>query len=299
MNEAFRLKYDNYLKSIETNLENLLAEGSYSMQDKVYSAARYSLLAGGKRLRPVLLLSVAETLSADFSSAVKLACAIEMIHTYSLIHDDLPCMDNDDLRRGKPTCHKAFGEAVAVLAGDALLNRAYELVLDAVSPELPGSFEAGQTLAAAAGLRGMIAGQSMDIEAESTTLNLILLAELHKKKTGALINASLLAAARLANANSNTIRMLSGYSDAIGLAFQIQDDILDVTADQQLLGKSTGKDERDHKSTYVTLLGLAGAQKKLQETDNDARKFLSQLGAAGYDVSFLQGMTDFLLIRNY
>ena len=299
MNEAFRLKYDNYLKSIETNLENLLAEGSYSMQDKVYSAARYSLLAGGKRIRPVLLLSVAETLSADFSSAVKLACAIEMIHTYSLIHDDLPCMDNDDLRRGKPTCHKAFGEAVAVLAGDALLNRAYELVLDAVSPELPGSFEAGKTLAAAAGLRGMIAGQSMDIEAESTTLNLILLAELHKKKTGALINASLLAAARLANANSNTIRMLSGYSDAIGLAFQIQDDILDVTADQQLLGKSTGKDERDHKSTYVTLLGLAGAQKKLQETDNDARKFLSQLGAAGYDVSFLQGMTDFLLIRNY
>jgi geranylgeranyl diphosphate synthase type II len=299
MNDSFKLKYDSYLQVIERELEPLLASGTYSLNDNVYAAARYSLLAGGKRIRPVLLLSAAEVFEADLSYAVRLACAIEMIHTYSLIHDDLPCMDNDDLRRGKPTCHKVYGEAVAVLAGDALLNRAYELILDTVSADLPETLAAGKALAAAAGLNGMIAGQSMDIAAETVRLDITELAKLHSKKTGALIKASLISAARLAAADEHSVNLLSGYADAIGLAFQIQDDILDVTSDNSQLGKTTGKDARDHKSTYVTLLGLEGAKEKLHESDQEARKFLAELAMAGYDINFLYEMTDFLLLRKF
>ena len=299
MNNDFNAVYKKYLTLIEDNLDQMLTDGSDNHNDKVLHAARYSLMAGGKRIRPVLLLATAEMLSADMEAALKMAVAIEMIHTYSLIHDDLPCMDDDDLRRGKPTCHKVFGEAVAVLAGDALLNRAFELVLSAINIDLPGSLEAGLKIAASSGLAGMIAGQSLDLEAEGKMLELDKLTELHRHKTGALIKAPLIAAACLAQSKKTVRQQLENYADAIGLAFQIQDDILDVTADQKLLGKTTGKDVRDQKSTYVNLLGLEQARVKLVEADQSARKALDCLEEAGLNIAFLKGITDFLLNRNY
>lgn len=296
---AFQSQYRDFVEIIENRLEPALLAGSYSEKDRVYQAARYSLLAGGKRIRPVLLLAVAKIFEADMNTAERFACAVEMIHTYSLIHDDLPCMDDDDFRRGRPTCHKAFGEATAILAGDALLNRAFELILDGVSIDLPGSLPAARVLAASAGLRGMIAGQSMDLDAEGTAIGLEELKNLHRHKTGALIKAPILAAALLAGADGGILIDLEGFSDAIGLAFQIQDDILDVTADAEILGKSTGKDARDLKSTYVSLLGLENARERLSSQDQEARRMLRRLTDRGLDMRFLDGLTDFLLLRKY
>ncbi len=297
---TFANQYKYYLSNIEGSLKDLLYEGSDNSDDLVLKAAEYSLMAGGKRIRPVLLLAAADMLKADRIIALKLACAIEMIHTYSLIHDDLPCMDDDDLRRGRPTCHVAYGEAYAVLAGDALLNRAYEIVLESISCEQgPNGLYAARIIARSAGLAGMIAGQSIDLSSEGKKIGLDQLVNLHSHKTGALIKAPLMSAAALGGACSDIRESLSKYAEAIGLAFQIQDDILDVTADQSKLGKTTGKDARDNKSTYVSLLGMEEARDKLNEADQTARSALAELAGMQLDISFLTGMTDFLLKRNY
>lgn len=298
--DVFVKQYEFYLAEIESSLDKLLIKGSDNSEDPVLKAAHYSLMAGGKRIRPVLLMAAADMLSADKRIALKLACAIEMIHTYSLIHDDLPCMDDDDLRRGRPTCHIAFGEANAVLAGDALLNRAYEIIIDCiVCNNGSNELEAARIMAKSAGLSGMIAGQSIDLASEGKKISFEELVNLHEHKTGALIKAPLMAAAALSGASAEVRSSLETYAKSIGLAFQIQDDILDVTADQSKLGKTTGKDARDNKSTYVSLLGLEEARNKLAQADQQARSALSELAGMQLDTAFLTGMTDFLLSRNY
>ena len=297
--DNFNAIYKDYLKEIEAVLPVFLSDGSDNPDDTVLTAANYSLTAGGKRIRPVLLLAAARMLSADYSCAQAMSAAVEMIHTYSLIHDDLPCMDDDELRRGRPTCHVVYGEAIAVLAGDALLNRAYEILLNSIDMSAPGSLKAARFIASSAGLSGMIAGQSLDLNSEGRKISMDELRNLHRHKTGALISAPLVSAALLAEADQKIIDYVSEYADAIGLAFQIQDDILDVTAQQIELGKTVGKDARDQKSTYVSLLGLEEARNQLRETDKRARIALASLKEEGLDISFLSGMTDFLLVRTW
>ncbi len=299
----FNEQYAAYLADIEQALPVYFPAQLESAYGQVTAAARYSLLAGGKRIRPVLLLAAAGLLDVARDLALPYAAALEMIHTYSLVHDDLPCMDDDDLRRGRPTCHKVYGEGMAVLAGDALLNRAYEVILEAIAgfpaSRMPAAAQAGQIIARAAGSQGMIGGQALDLAAESQILTAEALRHLHALKTGQLLLAPVLAAAALAGNPQPQTDDLRDYATHIGLAFQIQDDILDVTADQQLLGKTTGKDVRDAKSTYVTHFGLAQARQLLAVAMDEAGQALARLGEQGLKVDFLQGLTGFLLTRQH
>jgi len=230
---------------INAGLQNFIKENT-----RIAEAMRYSLMAGGKRIRPVLCIAAAETVGGSEADVMPIACAIEMIHTYSLIHDDLPAMDNDDLRRGKPTCHVAFNEAAAILAGDALLTLAFEILAKHHSGQIIA------IIAAAAGYKGMIEGQMRDIEAEGKLLSLEELEQLHRCKTGALIEASVISGAIFAGADSKQIESLRNYAGHIGLAFQVADDILNVEGDPALLGKAVGTDESRKKSTYPALMGL-------------------------------------------
>lgn len=251
----------------------------------LFEAMRYSLMAGGKRLRPVLSLAVCDMLEGDRNTVMPFACAIELIHTYSLIHDDLPCMDNDDFRRGKPTNHKVFGETKAVLAGDALLNTACEIMLEAV---LAGGDEplrkaaAARIIMEAAGTSGMIAGQVLDMESQQASIPYEQLCRMHRLKTGALIKASILSSAYLCRAGEKTWRALEHYGEVIGLAFQIKDDLLDCEGDAAVTGKSTGSDEKNLKSTFVTLLGMTRAKELLKETVDEAVRTLSDIPNTGF-----------------
>jgi geranylgeranyl diphosphate synthase type II len=234
---------------------------------RLKQAMDYSLLAGGKRLRPVLVLAAAEACGAPWQRALPTACAFEALHTYSLIHDDLPAMDDDDLRRGRPTCHKAFDEATAILAGDGLLTLAFELV--ASNAEVRGvsaaaALEASKILAKAAGGQGMVGGQMADLLGEGKKLTLSQLKAIHAGKTGALITGALEAGAALAGASRPQRRALAAYGRHIGLAFQVADDILNVVGDQAKLGKATGSDADLKKATYPGLLGLQKARKVAQ-----------------------------------
>lgn len=297
-NQAYVYPYHVYQDLIETALPDYL--GCQDLKDggQVGEAARYSLMNGGKRVRPILLLAVMSMLDNPIEDGLPFACAIEMIHTYSLIHDDLPCMDNDDQRRGQPTCHIKFGEDFAVLAGDHLLNRAYEILLSAISLNKPGTLEAARIIARAAGSRGMIGGQALDLSAEGQSIQLEDLEHLHRMKTGALIKAPILAAAALAQTDQATIDQLELLGEAIGLAFQIRDDILDVTASDTMLGKTAGKDERDQKATYVTLLGMEQAMVRLREATEQALTALASLEKMGYCTAFLRSLTCKLMDRN-
>ena len=225
-------------------------------------AERYSLFAGGKRIRPVLVLEFCKLFGGREEAAVPFACAVEMIHTYSLIHDDLPCMDNDDLRRGKPTNHKVYGEAIALLAGDALLTGAFEAVATntAVTPQIAA--EATAYLAANAGRYGMVGGQIMDIEGERRKLSLEELLKLHSLKTGALISAACVLGALAAgiSLSDDAMKKVVAYAENIGLAFQIVDDILDRTGDEKTLGKRTGVDSEHEKNTFLSFYGVEEAQ---------------------------------------
>lgn len=244
-------------------------------QKKIYEAEKYSLMAGGKRLRPVIMMMTAKMCGIEPERVLPFAAAIEMIHTYSLIHDDLPAMDNDDLRRGKPTNHKVFGEAMAILAGDALLTKAFETVAgfqdDSVSNDRV--LKAISTLAIAAGDNGMIGGQVVDIESRNEDEEL--LKYLHSLKTGALIKASGVIGAILAGANDEEIAAVESFCGNLGLAFQIQDDILDVVGSEAELGKPIGSDAENEKSTYVTLFGVEKAEKMAEEYTNKAIESLS------------------------
>lgn len=232
-------------------------------------AIRYSLFAGGKRLRPALALGAAKVVAGKADAALPAACALEMIHTYSLIHDDLPAMDNDDLRRGRPTCHKVYGEATAILAGDALLTMAFDMLATA------GNLEVIREVAHAAGVGGMAGGQYDDLKAEGRQLSLEELQHIHARKTGALIRVSLRVGAMLADADATAIEALTKYGNAIGLAFQIADDILDVVGTEEAVGKRVNKDQDRNKSTYPALLGLGEARHRADAAVQEALDALS------------------------
>ena len=293
---SFQVRYQAYLDQVEAALPVFLGEQAEADGGRVVDAARYSLLAGGKRIRPVLFLAVADLLDCLDDAVLPFACAIEMIHTYSLIHDDLPAMDDDDLRRGRPTCHKVYGEAMAVLAGDHLLNRACEILLDAIDPARPKTLAAARLISRAAGSRGMIGGQVLDLMAEQRKPGAAELERLHRMKTGALLSAPVEAAAILSHAQPDTAETLARFGRTLGLAFQICDDLLDVTSSSAVLGKTAGKDYRDNKMTFITLYGLQETRRRLQETTREAEAELALLGA-GDGTSFLRELTRFLLNR--
>ena len=280
-------------------LNDLFAQ--YDREDPVVKAASYSLFAGGKRMRPALMQASGTLLKAfgvSDDDILPYACALEMIHTYSLIHDDLPCMDNDDMRRGRPTCHKVFGEAIALLGGDMLLNTAHEVLLE-MSVKSQAHAKASYNISRLSGIHGMIGGQSIDIDSEGKKIEIERLYELQRKKTGALIEAAVTTPFYLSSASEDILEKLREYALHLGLAFQIKDDILDVEADEKLLGKSTGKDQRDDKPTFVTLLGLDAAKEKLSEEENACYEILDYLNTLKMDIILLRELTDFNLKREY
>lgn len=234
-----------------------------AMPARLREAMSYSLKAGGKRIRPILAFATAEALGHDARKVMPLAIALEMIHTFSLIHDDLPAMDDDDLRRGQPTNHKVFGEATAILAGDALLAEAFFVLTHLEGVDAKLQVEVLRDVAVATGARGMTGGQQFDIDATGETdLRVNDLEQIHRFKTGALLQVPVTAAAKLCGASSEELAKLSRYGAAVGLAFQIADDILDITGTVEEIGKDVGSDRDNHKTTYVNLLGIDGAQKK-------------------------------------
>lgn len=262
----FEKEFENTRRLVEAELEKYM-NFAVMPQKKVLDAMAYSLMAGGKRLRPVIMIMAARMCGADEKTVMPFACAVEMIHTYSLIHDDLPAMDNDDLRRGKPTNHKKFGEAAAILAGDALLNMAFEITSE-YSCEGVSDRQvlcAVSALSKAAGAMGMIGGQMIDIESENKELSLDELKNLHALKTGALIRASGVCAAVLAGADEAEIKAVDEYCLNLGIAFQIRDDILDVAGDTKTLGKPVGSDKENNKNTFVSLTSLKEAQRLVAE----------------------------------
>lgn len=295
-------KISFFMKKYQDRIEQLLLKvfPEELSEDPTVKAAMYSLLAGGKRIRPVMMYMVADMLAVDLNIVDDFAAAMEMIHTYSLIHDDLPCMDDDCLRRGKPTCHIANGENFALLGGDALLNRAFERVLTAISKH-PETCRAAVCFGENTGILGMIGGQSIDLASEGVKIDTGRLCELHEKKTGALINASCLIPyyiyASTHGENQELYSLIRRFSAGTGLAFQIKDDLLDVQADASVLGKSTGKDARDQKSTFVTVFGEKSAQKMLDDTYVDVYSALDELQKKGYDVANLRQFSDMLQNR--
>lgn len=245
-------------------------------------AMRYSLEAGGKRVRPRLVLEFARLCGGSEEAALPFACAVEMIHTYSLIHDDLPCMDDDDLRRGKPSNHKVYGEDIALLAGDALLTLAFETLADDKTAELAGDRAcrlAAKTLARYAGAVGMVGGQVIDLKSENTNAPLEVLREMDEKKTACLIQAACELGCIAANAGADKRRAAALYGESIGVAFQIQDDILDQTSSDEELGKPVGSDNENSKSTYVSLLGIEKCRALVDELTNQAIEALSAFDA--------------------
>ena len=277
LNKALESCASVTLNELESHLPK-----SINSDSKIVEAMRYSLFAGGKRLRPFLVLSSSDLFNVPRSMSVPVAAAIEMVHTYSLIHDDLPAMDDDDLRRGKKTCHKKFDEATAILAGDALLTLAFEVLSNStknIDPAIQGAII--QELAKAAGSSGMVGGQAMDLEAEKTLkpLNLNAIKRMQRLKTGALIRFSCEAGAILADQKGKNRVALKEYADAIGLAFQIADDLLDYEGDATAVGKATGKDAKAGKATFVSLLGANAAREQAELLVSNAINHLTFFGA--------------------
>lgn len=293
---ASKDQVDRQLANFATD-QATTAAGTGEALDTISQACSYVLTNGGKRIRPTLVYAAAQALGhkGHGTDLDHVACALEMIHTYSLVHDDLPAMDDDDLRRGRPSCHKAFNEATAILAGDALQAWAFELLADA-----PG-FNAAQrvalikSLAQAAGLQGMVGGQAMDIAATNSNVNLQQLQSMHAFKTGAIIRAALTMGGIAANASAEQLSALDTYGTHIGLAFQVVDDILDVEGNAETLGKTQGKDSKANKPTYVSLMGLDGAKKESQRLLQAA---LEALGKFGVSADSLRGLAHYIIARD-
>jgi len=261
----------------------------------IFEAMRYSLFAGGKRLRPILLMAAADSVGGIGSRYLNMACGLEMIHTYSLIHDDLPGMDDDDYRRGKLTSHKVFGEGMAILAGDALLTAAFTTMLSQPAVEPATVVKVLGEISTAAGPRGMIGGQVIDLSSEGKTIDLATLKLMHQGKTGALFEAALRSGAQLAGAEVWQVEALTKYAQHFGLAFQITDDILDVTGSQEKIGKPVGSDEKNHKATYVSLYSLVEARRMAGQTVDDALGALSRFGT---EADILREMVRSLVLRD-
>jgi geranylgeranyl pyrophosphate synthase len=267
---------------VNAALERWLPSADAAPQ-RLHAAMRYAVLGSGKRLRPALVYATGGALSAPPERLDAPACAVELIHAYSLVHDDLPAMDDDDLRRGAPTCHRQFDEATAILAGDALQSLAFELITTepgAAALPIAARGRLAATLARAAGAAGMAGGQALDLAACGRQLGLQALEDMHRHKTGALIRASVLLGAQAAEADASMLEPLGGYGEAIGLAFQIVDDVLDVTADTETLGKTQGSDAERGKPTYPALLGLEGARRHAAERRDEALAALEGTGTA-------------------
>ena len=262
----------------------------------IHKAMRYSLFAGGKRLRPAIALAAAEACGGTSEAALHAACAVECIHTYSLIHDDLPCMDDDDLRRGRPTCHIVFGEGLAVLAGDSLLTLAFEILAQAQPTPRHNIADLVRELSVASGSRWLIAGQVLDLESEGKPVTKAALKFIHQANTAALLTCALRLGAMSANVTPSKLKALTDFGQALGLAFQVIDDILDVTQSTEKLGKTAGKDVKSLKATYPALFGLKKSRALAAELTEEA---LSALKPFGKKAVILKGIAESLLVREY
>lgn len=281
--------FKNYQNMIETALESYLPQGTFTEQTLIDSM-KYSLMCGGKRVRPMLTLLFCELCNKDAEIALPYACAVEMIHTYSLIHDDLPCMDDDDYRRGKPSNHKVYGEDIATLSGDSMQSLAFEIMLSDEAVEkvtASKACKAAYTLAKYCGTLGMVGGQVIDIEHESKNAPIEILREMDEKKTGALIKAACEMGCIVGDATKEQIDAAREYGGCIGIAFQIMDDILDVTATSQALGKPVGSDKENDKSTYVSLLGIEKCRELVDTLTNEA---ITALDAFDSDTTALRDL---------
>ena len=288
---AFQLRYDSYRAAVDDHLGGLFADAKDKPYRRLQEAMRYSLLSGGKRVRPVMTLAFCDMLGSQWREALPFACALELVHTYSLIHDDLPCMDDDDLRRGSPTCHKVYGETMAVLAGDALQGEAFGLIAAAPAMTAQQRIDAVAVLSAACGGGGMVAGQVLDVDhlaQGEADLRL-----LHRLKTGAMLQAAAELGCVAAGADDGLRQRARDYGCHIGLAFQVRDDVLDVVADQGELGKPIGSDRAEGKRTFVDLLGLEACQALVAEETAKAKAALADLPDSG----FLLNLADHLAER--
>ena len=289
-----------YLRSRQKQIDRALDR--YLPRTKVkpptlHKAMRYSLFAGGKRLRPILCLAAAEACRGKISNALPLACALECIHTYSLVHDDLPSMDNDDYRRGRPTCHKVFGDGIAVLAGDALLTIAFEIVSMAKPARRYDMSTLLREIAVAAGSQRLIAGQVADLEAEGRDVKRDQLRFIHENKTAAILKSSVRLGAMSANADAKKLRAITQFGRGLGLAFQVVDDILDVTQTSEVLGKSAGKDIAARKATYPAVIGLEKSRAEARRLTRQAHDALSVFRSG--DAEPLHALANYLLEREY
>ena len=289
----YKVQYAEYLAQVSAALndacDRFLPEAS-----EVCRAARYSLLGGGKRIRGVLVLAVCDLLGGDQQAAGAFSAAVEMLHCYSLIHDDLPCMDNDDLRRGRPSCHKAFGEATALLAGDVLQTEAFEVIANAPADPLV-CVGTARALGLGAGSRGMVYGQELDLKYEAQAATEEQLRLIHRNKTGALINAAVQMGAAAAGAGPEQCRALEAYAYGIGLVFQIVDDVLDQTSTPEQLGKPIGSDSENGKTTFATLYGVEGAMELARRLNEETCSQLRQ--QFGEKAEFLEQLAQQLLVR--
>src|SRR6266513_365633 len=289
-----------YLRSrqleIDRTLDRYLPKAN-SKPGTLHKAMRYSLFAGGKRLRPILCLAAAEACRGSLNDALPLACALECIHTYSLVHDDLPSMDDDDFRRGRPTCHKVFGDGVAVLAGDALLTVAFELVSKARPAPRYNMATLLREISVAAGSQKLIAGQVADLEAEGRKASREQLRYIHENKTAAILTASVRLGAMSANADLKKLSAITNFGHGLGLAFQIIDDILDVTQTSEMLGKSAGKDIAAKKATYPAVIGLEKSRAEARRLTRKAHDALSIFGNS--EAEALHALANYLLKREY
>lgn len=283
----YETRFKEYINLVNTRLSELLK----GENDIVYEAMKYSVENGGKRIRPVLVLESCKMCGGDISSALDVACALEMIHTYSLIHDDLPCMDDDDMRRGKPSCHVKFGEEYALLAGDALLTYAFEVIAGADIDDTK-KVKAISCLSRNAGFSGMVGGQVIDLQSEGKKISYDTLREMHSKKTGALIRCAVTLGCICAGADEATTDALINYADNIGYAFQAVDDILDVVSTEEVLGKPIGSDAECEKTTYVTLFGVEKAKQIADELTQNAIKSIDSFENSDFLVRLAKELTE-------
>lgn len=289
-----RTQWNERIKLVEAALLKELGLET-ALVPELADAMGYSLMAGGKRLRPILLMAAADAVGARGTDFLQAACGMEMIHTYSLIHDDLPAMDNDDYRRGKLTNHKVYGEAMAILAGDALLTQAFEVILSQQGVSAQVLVQVAREISIAAGANGMVGGQVIDMLSEGKKISMAELRKMHMGKTGALFRAAIRSGAVLGGASPEQLKALTDYADCFGLAFQITDDILDVVGDEAVIGKPVGSDERNEKSTYVTLTSLEEAKALAADTVAQAMRALENFGG---EADFLRELVQMLVKRN-
>jgi len=298
MVQSATFSLERYGQETRTRVDQALAEATDFDPDcpaQLREAIRYSLLAPGKRLRPMLVLMAAEACGGNVDSALPAACAVEMVHSYSLIHDDLPAMDDDDLRRGRPTCHKAFGEGVAILAGDALLALAFEVLARDVRPPAVAA-QCCAVLAQAAGATALVGGQADDLAGEFSAASLATLESIHARKTGAMFLASLRLGALVAGASDDQLRALIAYGERLGLVFQITDDLLDVRGEETAMGKRTGKDSGRGKLTFPGILGIDESVRRAESLVLEACAALEPLGSRA---EALQALAHYVLERNH